>query len=303
MCFLLVSATSLLVGIGMVAYSASGSSAGASLRVANGLIAFTRQRPGGSNQIVVMRSDGKRQRTLSTAAADDLDPAWSPNGRKIAFTNGNSDLVVMNADGRGKRIVSRASRIGGDERPQWSPDGKRLVFDVDYGGGNSLTLFVINVDGTGKHKLGVEGVDPDWSPDGSHIAFSDFRGRVAVVGVDGHGLRELTKAGCSIDTPTWSPDSRRIAFAFASDCFEPPRIDVMNIDGKGVHELTPRGASGYYGSPGWSPDGTKIVFSHGPDFGSIGNIYVMNADGSHVQKLTTNGRDFDPSWQPLPRKG
>ena len=96
--FLLVSATSLLTGIGMVAYSPGSSSAGASLRVANGLIAFTRQRPSGADQIVVMRSDGKGQRTLSTAAADDLDPAWSPNGRKIAFTNGNSDLVVMNAD-------------------------------------------------------------------------------------------------------------------------------------------------------------------------------------------------------------
>jgi Tol biopolymer transport system component len=225
---------------------------------------------------------------------------WSPDGTKLAYLDHDQNLVVMNADGSGPQIISHEQGIGEDEIATWSPDGKQLVFGAKLDVGPD-ELYIVNADGTGKHKLGASGFGPDWSPDGKRILFATPEGLVATLGVDGRGLRTLTSSSCNLDPPRWSPDGRQIAFAEPVDCSTGgltggAAIEVMNADGSGVHQVTPKSGD-FYGPPTWSADGTHLVFSRGADFGSIGDLYIANADGSGMRRLTRGGGNFDPSWQ------
>ena len=84
-----------------------------------------RHRPRANLEIYVINADGSGQRNLTRHPGHDSDPAWSPDGRKIAFTTkreGNFEIYVMNADGSGQRNLTRNSAP--DRFPVWSPGRK-----------------------------------------------------------------------------------------------------------------------------------------------------------------------------------
>ena len=102
--------------------------------------------------IYVMNADGSGTRKLTHNAAYNAEPAWSPDGRKIAFRstrNGNRDIYVMNADGSGKRNLTR--NPAQDSRPSWSPDGRKIAFVSNRDG--RLEAHVMNADGSGQRSL------------------------------------------------------------------------------------------------------------------------------------------------------
>jgi Tol biopolymer transport system component len=106
----------------------------------------------GNREIYVMNADGSGSRRLTHNAAYDAEPAWSPNGRKIAFRsarNGNTEIYVMNADGSGKRNLTRNPARDGS--PSWSPDGRRIAFLSNRDG--RLEAQVMNADGSGQRSL------------------------------------------------------------------------------------------------------------------------------------------------------
>ena len=235
---------------------------------------------------------------LTTNWARDVDPAWSPDGARIAFTSDRRPrewwIHVMDADGsdveRLKRLTNRRG-VAGD--PAWSPDGTRIAFvdDVD--------IYVMDADGSGVEWLTNYGArGPAWSPDGARIAFESGPSRdIYVMNADGSGVKRLTNNKPYFpwwdENPAWSPDGTRIAFA--SDRDGHWEIYVMDADGSGVERLTNHGARNV--EPAWSPDGTRIAFASDRD--GHWEIYVMDADGSGVERLTNHGaRNVDPAWSP-----
>jgi TolB protein len=222
---------------------------------------------------------------------------WSPDGRKIAFLQGDvnansiepAEVGVMNADGSGRATIThdgltKLDSGAADSALDWSPDGGEIAYTYWANGGLGWTIAVVHGDGTGGHNL-VRGQEPDWSPDGSTIAFSRTGGGIFLVKADGSSVRQLTSGGGG---PAWSSDGTRLAYTSDGALY------VVNADGTGLRQLVSSGP--YARNPDWSPGG-EIAFGGQQSYWNKGGLWVVNADGSNLRQLTTESDDF-PSWSP-----
>lgn len=173
-------------------------------------------------RICVMNADGSNAHQLpQTPPAGDSAPAWSPNGRRIAFQRaplaGKRDAVfVMNADGSGaSRVTPWALRAG---QPDWSPDGRRILFYSNWGGPASVSsnLYVISPKGMQLKQLTharggkVQHLSATFSPDGKWITFAQTPGKggnadIFVMGADGAHVRNVTRSTAWDSGVDWGP--------------------------------------------------------------------------------------------------
>jgi len=140
----------------------------------NGKIAFVSPGPNiGRQKIYTMKANGDNKTQLTTSRTFNNHPAFSPNGKMIAFTSdrsGNGDIYTMSANGTHQKRVTRSN--GEESDPAWSPDGTRIAFASSSTG--NTDIYVINKDGTDLTRLTTSAqrdIEPAWSPDGTRIAF------------------------------------------------------------------------------------------------------------------------------------
>ncbi len=253
-------------------------------------------------QVYTVNPDGTRVRQLTHVPPrkDAGDPAWSPDGRRIAYVSnapGNFAVWSMTADGSGQHQI--AGRPGFDYfTPQWSPNGTHLVAtecNARLGFPAWCHIVVMRPDGSGRrtvvggHRLNQ---NPDYAPNGKWIAFESdragFHSAIWLVHPDGSGLHRLTGPAPEAFWPRWSPGGGRLLFT--SNCCR-PRSDVfvMRADGSHVRQLTHFRGTDQGGFASYSPDGRRIVLiSSKLRRGDFNDLYTMRADGSHLRRIVSD---------------
>jgi Tol biopolymer transport system component len=294
----------------------SGPVAGAAAQtVENGRIAFQSNR--GSQpfccRVVTMNPDGSDIRLLLRNFEDSWDPAWSPDGTRIAFSSlrGHFDLFTASAEGRDVQRLTKDQKTR-DSSPAWSPRGDELafvstidenfdIFRMDAHGSNVVNLTQSpDANDCGCFEPFFVFAQPAFSPDGRQIAFTsdlaDPGGNldVYVMNRDGGDVRRLT-ANPAIDAePDWSRDGASIAFQ--SDRDGDMEIYLMRTDGTVIDQLTHNVVTDI--QPDWAPDGTKIAFVR--VVSGVNDVWTMSGDGTQASNLTRDEAfDERPAWQPV----
>jgi TolB protein len=213
-----------------------------------------------------MSSRGENVTRLTDADGLDGFAAWSPDGKKIAYTHNNdarkvSRVFVMNADGTD--VVKLTGKKRSSFLPTWSPNGRRIAFGRSVLCGKDrkrrcgTALFVMDRDGSDKRRITPihepEIMEyPDWSPDGKWIAYDRTGECCAKTGIwlvrpNGRDRHRITNNGAR--HPTWSPNSRKIVVDFRTEA-QNSDLWILGRGGRVLRRLT-RGPA-FDQQPSWS---------------------------------------------------
>jgi len=251
----------------------------------------------GNKEIYTCDFDGFNPRRLTNNKAITLSPAWSSDGKWMAYTSyarGKPHLYIKNIKEKRGTVVAKP---GVNITPAWVPGQFSLAATLSFTGDPEIYMLT----GTGKiikrltHMWGID-VSPTFSPDGKQMAFVSKRSgtpQIYIQNLDTGIARRLTFEGQYNTTPSWSPRGDKIAYSSLNNGqFD---VYVIDVSGQNLRGLTEN--AGDNESPTWSPDGSLIAFSTSREGKS--RIYVMTAYGTEQRRLLKlPGEQTNPKWSP-----
>lgn len=251
----------------------------------------------GNKEIHICDFDGYNPKQFTTTKNITLSPAWSSDGRWIAYTGygrGHPDLYIKHVTEKRGALVNRK---GINTSPAWLPGQFSLAATLSFTGDQEIYLLT----GTGKiikrltHSRGID-VSPVFSPDGQKMAFVSKRSgtpQIYIQDLETGQSERLTFEGNYNTQPAWSPKGGRIVYT----AMDKGAINLFSIGLNGEPPMQLTREAGDNESPTWSPDGSLIAFSstrEGPS-----RIYVMTAYGTDQRRLIAlPGEQSEPAWSP-----
>ncbi len=254
-------------------------------------IAFGGVTPDLQRGLYVTDPGGSEIEQLISAPSVAGNPAWSHDGRRIAFNYSDgvdrTRIYRIDADGGSLRHLSEGP---GDYGPTWAPYDEAIAFRSARQGSDRQGVYVNYhhgpLNGRGDFRLtGLAGASgPSWRPAGDVIAYAGWYGEgLDIHLMDAYGLHlaQVTDRPRIDFQPTWHPREDTLAYVAEGDG-ENYDIHTISTDGTKERRLTVHPA--YDHDPDWSPDGTQILFTSDRDGDDA--LFIMDLNGRIVRRVT-----------------
>ena len=250
-----------------------------------------------NQELYVLDADGTNPVRLTTTPESELQPALSPDARRVVFIrrvgtgpSAQERVVVIDVDGANEQPVTEL--LFEALNPTWSPNGQQIAFTCTLPTswlGNELCI--VNVDGSNLHSVEADGsaftaLYPDWDPTADRIGLvadpGDVDGTFDFFSSTGNGLGSVTTGQNMAIAPAWSPNGNRIAFARFGG------TDIYVADAETGVTVTLTSGVGMKNSPTWSRDGSYVIYEQ------AGDLYRVLVSGGMPEQLTSGAVYFNP---------